>query len=168
MSPFLIVTSQCVHFMLVFLPVSKPLDREMARIAAKRERAAAEVAELDRQLEVLKRAQQELIGALVEEHRNESLHNAHSSARIIDTMDAETTTTRGARLETKHPGAKKIREVDGSIAKFAAKHRTHATTVRSWYATGEAAREIPRRWADLLAKPPYSIPVSVWRNGIAE
>jgi hypothetical protein len=82
-------------------------------------------------------------------------------------MDAETA-VRGAPLETKHIGAKKMREVDGSIARFAAKHRVAATTVRSWYATGEAAREIPRRFAELLAKPPYSIAVTAWRNGVSE
>lgn len=73
---------------------------------------------------------------------------------------------RGAKLGTKHPGAVAIRRVDGSVARFAAKNRLHATTVRSWYAKGEAAREIPRKWANALAKPPYSIPVTAWRNGI--
>lgn len=49
--------------------MSKPLEKDLARIAAKRERAAAEVAELDRQLEVLRRAQQELLSVIIEEHR---------------------------------------------------------------------------------------------------
>lgn len=51
-----------------FVP-RRPLDKDLARIAAKRARAAAEVAEFDRQLAVLQRAQQELIEAVVEEHR---------------------------------------------------------------------------------------------------
>jgi hypothetical protein len=93
--------------------------------------------------------------------QSEALHNQHESARI-NTMDTQTV-VRGARLGTKHPGAVRIRAVDGSIAKFAAKHGLFATTVRSWYATGDAAREIPRRWADLLAKDPYKIPRSTWR-----
>lgn len=147
----------------------RPLDAQINRIRQQRERVAAELAGLDANLAALLRAQHELIEATVEEtHRNEVLHNQHSDAKLIDTMDAETSATRGARLETKHPGAKRIREVDGSIARFAAKHKAHATTVRSWYATGEAAREIPRRFADLLAKPPYSIPLTVWRNGVGE
>ena len=121
----------------------------------------------DAKLAILLRAQAELIDAVVAEHRDEALHNAHRDAKLIDTMDAQTA-TRGARLETKHPGAKKIRQVDGSIARFAAKHKEKATTVRSWYATGEAAREIPRRYADLLAAKPYEIPLTAWRNGIRE
>lgn len=127
---------------------------------------AAELAGLDANLAALQRAQAELIEAVREEHRDSLLHNAHSGA-TINTMDTQNA-VRGAPLETKHPGAKKIRAVDGSIARFAAKHRIAATTVRSWYATGDAAREIPRRFSDLLAEPPYEIPRSVWRNGIGE
>ncbi len=74
----------------------------------------------------------------------------------------------GARLKMKHPAAKKIRQVDGSIARFAAKHKVPATTVRSWCATGDTAREIPKRYADILAKPPYEIPITAWKNGIGE
>jgi hypothetical protein len=80
----------------------------------------------------------------------------------------ETQTVRGARLGTKHAGATRIREVDGSVARFAAKHGLFATTVRSWYATGEAARRIPRKWVDILKEKPYRVPESAWKNGIEE
>jgi hypothetical protein len=145
----------------------RPLDLEVTRARRRRDRLAAQLAAEDAALAALLKAQRELLEAVGEFHRNEVLHNPHRSSKIIDTMDAETA-VRGAPLETKHIGAKKMREVDGSIARFAAKHRVAATTVRSWYATGEAAREIPRRFAELLAKPPYSIAVTAWRNGVSE
>lgn len=147
--------------------MARPLDREIAARRRRRDRLAAELAAEDAAVAALLAAQAALIEAAVEEHRNEVLHNPHDSSKLIDTMDAETQ-VRGARLETKHPAAVKIRKVDGSIGAFAAKRGLSPTTVRSWYATGEAAREIPRRWADLLAKKPYEIPLSVWRNGIGE
>jgi hypothetical protein len=104
---------------------------------------------------------------LEEQHRDSVLQNQHENARIIDTMETDTA-IRGARLGTKHVGAVRIRKVDGSVARFAAKHGLFATTVRSWYATGEAARKIPRKWAEKLADAPYKIPATAWRNGIED
>ncbi len=145
----------------------RPLESEVSKARREADRAAAKAAEAQRKLDILLKAQSELIGALVEEHRNEVLHNPHSSSKIIDTMDAETS-VRGARLGTKHPAALKIRKIDKSIARFADKHGLESTTVRSWYATGVAARKIPKKYVDILSKPPYSIPVTVWRNGVSE
>jgi hypothetical protein len=148
--------------------VSKPLEQEIAAARARRERTAAQLHAEDIALERLIEAQQALISAVIEEHRDTVLHNRHGRAIEIDTMDT-TTTTRGPKLETSHVGAKRIRKVDGSISAFARKHGLHRTTVRSWYATeGDAARRIPRKWANLLAKPPYEIPEIAWRNGIED
>lgn len=144
----------------------RPLDKAVAAAQARRARAAAQLAAEDAALASLLEAQRALIDAVVAEHRTSGLRNQHAHV-LIDTMIAETS-VRGARLETKHPAALKIRKVDKSIARFADKNGLKDTTVRSWYATGVAAREIPRKYADLLAKPPYSIPLSAWRNGISE
>ena len=136
------------------------IKRLLANAEARVERLRGELAT------ALKEA--ELFRQLLElQHRDEVLQNQHDTARIIDTMETDTA-VRGARLGTKHVGAVRIRKVDGSVARFAAKHDLFATTVRSWYATGEAARRIPRRWVDLLAKSPYKVPESAWRNGIEE
>jgi hypothetical protein len=144
------------------------LEVEVTRARRRRDRLAAQLAAEDAALEALLRAQRELLEAVVDyEHRKEVLHNQHSGAKLIDTMDAETA-VRGARLETKHPAALKIRKVNGSIARFADKHGLESTTVRSWYATGTAARKIPKKYMELLAKPPYSIAVTAWRNGVSE
>lgn len=80
----------------------------------------------------------------------------------------ETQAIRGARLGTKHVGALAIRRVHGSVAKFAEEKGLFSTTVRSWYASGEAARKIPRRWVEALKKKPYLVPESAWKNGIEE
>jgi hypothetical protein len=92
-------------------------------------------------------------------------HKIRGINRGMDSMNGR---IRGARLESPNPGARRIREVDGSVARFAAKHGLRSTTVRSWYAAGEAARKIPRKWADMLSGEPYRIQVSAWKNGIEE
>lgn len=143
----------------------RPLDAEVSKARREAEEAAAVARGAEAKLQALLRAQQELFAAIGEEHRDSLLRNEHESSSIIDTMNTEITVP-GARLETKHPGAKAIRRVDGSIAKFADKHKLKHTTVRSWYAAGEAAREIPKKWADLLVKAPYEVPLSAWKNGI--
>lgn len=130
--------------------------------------AAAEknVNRLSVQLEAAKR-ERELFRQLLALHQEELLHNQHESAKLIDTMNA-IVQVRGQRLGTKHVGAVRMRRVDGSIARFAKKHGYRPTSVRSWYASGEAARKIPRFMADRLALPPYKIPTSAWVNGIED
>jgi hypothetical protein len=138
-----------------------------AQIARLRDDATARVERLRAELAVAIKEEALFTELLALQHRDSVLQNQHSDARIIDTMETNTA-VRGARLGTKHVGATRIREVDGSVARFAAKHGLFATTVRSWYATGEAAREIPRKWADLLAKKPYLVPLASWKNGISD
>lgn len=145
----------------------RPLEDAIAAAQRDAAEAAALARAAEAKLAALLVEQARLVDQVVAaEHREAVLHNRHGDARI-DTMDTQITVP-GARLEAKHPGAKKIRQVDGSIARFAAKHKLAVTTVRSWYARGDAAREIPRKWADLLAAEPYGIPLTAWKNGIGE
>lgn len=145
----------------------RPLSADVAASVERRARLRAELAAEEARLAELLEAQRRLVEEIEAEHRNAVLHNRHGEASVIDTMDAAIQ-VRGARLGTKHAGAVSIRRVDGSIGKFAAKHGLKPTTVRSWYAKGEAARRIPRAWADLLGKSPYGVPLAAWRNGIDE
>jgi hypothetical protein len=107
-----------------------------------------------------------------EEHAKGVLHNRHERATVNDTMDTQKHGTKarvpGQRLKTKAIAAVRIRAVDGSVNAFALKHKLPVTTVRSWYATEESARKIPKEWADKLSRKPYSIPTEAWPNGIAD
>ena len=133
--------------------------RLLANAQARVERLRAELATALREVALF----EELIAL----HEKEALHARVDSSTVIDTMNAILQVP-GQRLGTKHPGALKMRRVDGSIAKFAKRHGYEPTTVRSWYATGKAAREIPRSMADKLSLPPYRIPLSAWVNGIRD
>lgn len=146
--------------MLQPLPVTpRQIARLLANATARVERLRAELATAEKE--------RALFGELLKLHENELLHNQHSSATTIDTMNAVAQVP-GQRLGTKHVGAVKMRKIDGSVAKFAAKHGYRSTTVRSWYASGDAARKIPRFMADRLSLAPYRIPTSSWVNGIED
>jgi len=97
----------------------------------------------------------------VETHEGTALHKRHESARVNDTMET-TQQVRGQKLKSRHPFAKKARELFGSVAACAAELGYEPTTVRSWYATGSAARDVPENVKKRLSKKPYEIPESAW------
>jgi hypothetical protein len=157
--------------------IEQAIADEKARIDA----AHAAVAEAREALERAERAQIEAtlkaearIVALeaaaqlfVEVHEGEALHNPRKDGNVNLRMHTEKhARPRGQRLKTKSSAAKRIREVDGSIGAFAAKHKVPASTVYGWYAA-EFGRKIPRDWADKLARKPYLIPLEDWPNGVA-
>jgi hypothetical protein len=153
-------------------------------VASRVQRARDEYVRLARELE---EARRELVEALAQDEEqtrrerealaSDPLRNTHGPRKVIATMDTGSAPApapvgkfraRGTRLKSRHIGAVRIKAVDGSIGAFATKYKLKPQTVRSWYATGEAARRIPRSWQKHLSAAPYLIPESAWRNGVTD
>jgi len=103
----------------------------------------------------------------IETHEESPLHKSTPNASVNLRMETQKySRPRGARPKTKHVGAARIRAVDGSVNAFAVKNGLRPTTVYGWCDSEHAPRKIPDAWAKKLRKPPYSIPLSAWTNGI--
>jgi hypothetical protein len=152
--------------MLPSLPVPKrPLQTEVDKARREADRAAAKAAEAERKLQALLRAQQELIGALVEEHRVLSLRTNEETSTVkhMDAAISQKTKKIGRPIESKHPFVRRAVELYGSVKAAANKLDVSPSTARSWYAEGEEARPIPELWAERLSKKPWNIPRTAWR-----
>lgn len=152
--------------MLKPLPVSKPLDRELARALRDLGNAEAKASEAKRRVAALQRAQSELISALVEEHRSLDLHTDGESASIkhMQTAAPDAPKKIGRPITSDHPFVAKALRLHGSIKAAAKALGVHPSTARSWYAEGDDARPIPATMAARLSKAPWSISQSAWRR----
>lgn len=144
--------------------MSDDLRRALSEAVAERDRLRAEAEAKAQEVKVLERA----LGELDRLRADSRLHNSHKRARINRNMDAAQPArpTRGQPLKTKHVFPLRAREVDGSLSATARKLGVSNAWARSWYLDGELGREIPEKYADILAAEPYKIPRSAWKNGI--
>jgi len=76
---------------------------------------------------------------------------------------------RGRPPKTKHPFSVTLRERDSHPKLWAEAHDVPYSTVKSWFASGAAARAIPRKYAELIQHE-LGLPatISTWKNGITE
>lgn len=149
------------------LPVPKrPLDSEIEQATRGLEKAIAKASEARAKLEALKRAQQELISALVEEHRSLDLHTEDAAARVnyMNIVSSDAPKKIGRPIMSDHPFVARALKLHGSIKAAATALGVHPSTARSWYAEGDDARPISETMAARLAKSPWNIPRSAWRK----
>lgn len=144
--------------------VSRPLDKEIARARARRDKAAALAKAADASYEALLRSQRELF-EMVEEHRVLDLHTADDSSTVKH-MQTEVSQKRiGRPVLSKHPFVAKAVKLHGSVKAAAKALGVSPSTARSWYADSEEdGRPIPETMVTRLAKAPWSIPVAAWKR----
>ncbi len=144
-----------------------PTPRDLQELAAAR-RAQAEALEELAALEERRAKLMEIVG----------LPSSVQSIIQIDTMDTSANAQGdgpGPKFLVKHPLPRRARQLKMSIPKVAAAltkalgRTIPRTTVRSWYAAkdGESARPIPEDAVRFFEAPPWSLPRSVWKNGIS-
>jgi hypothetical protein len=146
--------------------VKRPLDAEVTRARRRRDRLAAQLAAEDAALEALLKAQRELLEAVVDyQHRSLDLHTDVDPSSI-NYMNTETSQTKriGRPILSKHPFIERITKMGLTVKAAAEKLGVPPATMRSWYATGDDARNIPDDTAAKLSRAPWNIPASAWRR----
>jgi hypothetical protein len=137
----------------------RPLDKEVARATARRDKAAAMLAAEDAALEALLKAQAELFEAVAEEHR---LQGSHSDS-TLSPMQAESSHSLGVRIAGGRSGQSDSRKAqiaanltDKQVSELTGYDRT---TVCKWH---NGSIRVPEKARKLLAK--HGIPASSWSN----
>lgn len=141
-----------------------PLSQEVSKARREAERAAAKAAEAQRKLDILLKAQSELIGALVEEH---TLQSVPSSDRIQDMLGQND--SRALKIaKARSPKRGRAPEVQaiydaGLTPNDAAKLcGTTRDVLKQAWGVGSQFREIKPEWKKRLAKA--GVPETVWRT----
>lgn len=75
---------------------------------------------------------------------------------------------RGRPMVSEHALPARLKVLGKTVVDVARELKVSRTTVRSWYAEGEAARAIPERFVAIFERKPYLIPRSAWTNGITD
>lgn len=85
-------------------------------------------------------------------------------------QDAETPKKprRGRPMLSEHALPARLKVLKKTVVDVAKELKVSRTTVRSWYAEGDAARAIPERFVKFFERKPYEIPRSAWVNGITD
>ena len=141
----------------------RPLQLEVDKARREADRAAAKAAEAQRKLDILLKAQSELIGALVEEH---TLQSVPSSDRMQDMLSQDSRALKIAKARSPKRGrAPEVQAIydAGLTPNDAAKLcGTTRDVLKQAWGVGSQFREIKPEWKKRLAKA--GVPETVWRT----